>query len=410
MKKTLAMLLAALMLVSVLVACGNDSEETSNAGTSGGETSNAGTSGGTPGTSQAADPAAPSTGAQTLGWYPDAYEASLNREKYTIGCVFIAMSDQLHSALNVAFREWSQLLNFDYVSFDANGSHDAFFSGLETYAASPDIHGILIDIDASSHPRVLEIVDEYGATWFPAMSPFRNDAMTRYVAPAAVLEGYSCGQIQVDWMFDNYARELGVQEVDASNIGFITLNWSPHPEINLRIIGAEDRYNELYPNLLSTNWIPIDVLPGSPANIEGAFDLVSAYLSTNGSDFEYWFIGSATDEFAIGAARAVEQVGMESKCIISAIMGGSIIEEWSTGKTSTWRALITTPLVGLAEPMVCGLLAVLDGRATFETLYQEYVPAGESYGIIVYPPQVFTHDNWREYISTAEAWVAHKYQ
>ena len=59
--------------------------------------------------------------------------------------------------------------------------------------------------------------------------------------------------------------------------------------------------------------------------------------------------------------------------------------------------------------MVCGLLAILDGRATFETLYRDHVPAGQNYGIVNFPPQVFTYSTRTDYIRTASEWVAFKY-
>ena len=399
MKKIIAILLAALLLMPALAACGGNGGNQAPASSPPPAAADTGSQ---------SSPAG-SGGAQTLGWYPDAYEASLNRDKYTIAFITITLSDQLHSALNVALREWAEALNCEYVSFDARADYDTLMSGIETYASNPDIDGLIIDTDVSAQARVIEICAENNAVWYPALSPFMNADQSAYISPAAVLDGYSCGRIQVDWMFDNYASELGVDPVDPSQIGYIFLDWSPHPEIHLRIQGATARYTELYPNLVSSNWIPIDVLPGSPANIEGAFDLVSAYLSTNGDNFDYWFIGSSTDEFAIGATRAVEQLGLESRTMISAIMGGSVVDEWNTGKTSAWRSLITVPLVVLSETMVCGLLAILDGRATPEELYPEFFPPGENYGIVEYPPQVFTYDNRGEYWNTVADWVAYKY-
>ena len=241
------------------------------------------------------------------------------------------------------------------------------------------------------------------------MSPFMDDAQEFYVAPSVVLDSYDCGQNQVDWMFGNYQSELGIGETDAANIGYLFLDWSPHPEIHLRTTGATNRYTELHPDLADSNWLAIDVLPGGPDNFEGAFDLVSAHLSTNGDQFDYWFIGSSTDEFAIGATRAVEQLGMEDRCMISAIMGGSVIDTWMTGYNGAWKSLITVPLVELAEPMLCGLLAILDGRATYESLWQDSVPAGQAYGVIDFPPKIFTYDNREEYWQSVDAWIAHTY-
>ncbi|MDR1821886.1 MAG: substrate-binding domain-containing protein [Oscillospiraceae bacterium] len=396
MKKILAIILMLALLTS-LFACGKPAEPTPSAPVI--TDTPAG-----PGSELPPTPPA----AEKIGWYPDALAASAGREKYKIAYISIAMTDQLHSALNNALKEWCAKLNCDYVSFDAKADYDAFLSGVETYATQ-GLDAIIIDVDVSAQQRTREICDEYGVVWFPAMSPFMDEANEKYVAPAVVLNSYTCGRNQIDWMFANYQKELGAPETDASKIGYIFLDWSPHPEIHLRITGATDRYTELYPDLAATNWIPIDVLPGGPENSEGAFDLVSAYLSTNASKFDYWFIGSATDEFAIGAARAVEQLGLADKAIISAIMGGSVIEEWNAGTATPWKSLITVPLVVLAEPMLCGLLAILDGRATYESLWQDSVPAGQTYGILEFAPQEFTAANKGDYFTSVDAWIAHTY-
>ena len=399
MKKIIAILIVALMLGSLLAACsGSDN---------GGNAGDSGASNPPPAASPPAS-SGPSGGTTTLGWYPDAYEASLNREKYSIAYVTIAMSDQLHSAVNVALRDWAAVLNCDYVSFDAKGDSDSYLTAIETYAGQ-GLDGLILD-DISAQTRSVEICEDHGTVWYPALSTFLNDDKTHYIAPGAILAGYDCGVAMTDWVFDNYASQLGIDEVDPSQIGFIYLDYSPHPDFHARIKGAADRYAQLYPNLVSTNWIPIDVLPGSPANTEGAFDLVSAHLSTNGGDFDVWAIGSSTDEFAIGAARAIEQLNMEDRCIITAIFGGSVIEEWNSGKQSVWKSSVTVPVVELTETMICGLLAVLDGRATYEDLHRDHVPPGENYGILNFEPRIYTYDNRGEYWATVADWIAHKYK
>ncbi|MDR2355299.1 MAG: substrate-binding domain-containing protein [Clostridiales Family XIII bacterium] len=394
MKRTIA-ILSVLAMLFMLAACTGDKTTQEQEGASVSE-------------DESANGAAGDADAVTTGWYPDALAAAESRDTYTIVYISIAMTDQLHSSLNLALKEWCSKLNCEYVSYDAKADYDAFLSAVETYA-SQGVDGLIIDVDVSAQSSVRDICASYDVQWFPAMSPFMDDNNEVYVAPAAILDSYECGQKQVDWMFDSYGTELGVSEVDPSKIGYIFLDWSPHPEIHLRFEGASARYAERYPDLFETNWFTIDVLPGGPENSEGAFDLVSAHLSTNGNKFDYWFIGSATDEFAIGATRAVEQLGLEDKCIISAIMGGSVIEEWKAGEKSAWKSLVTVPLVVVSEPMICGLLSILDGRATYETLWQDSVPAGQTYGVIEFPPEIFTYENKDLYYATVDEWIKVKY-
>jgi ABC-type sugar transport system substrate-binding protein len=397
MKRTIAFLSVLLAMLVMFAACGGGADGEQE-GASRDASEGAAAEGG-----EAAE-----ADSETTGWYPDALAAAEKRDAYTIVYISIAMTDQLHSSLNLALEDWCSKLNCEYLSYDAKADYDAFLSAVETYA-SQGVDGMIIDVDVSAQGSVRDICASYDVPWFPAMSPFMDDNNEVYVAPAAILDSYACGQKQVDWMFDGYRTELGVPEVDPSKIGYIFLDWSPHPEIHLRFEGASARYAELYGDLFETNRFTIDVLPGGPENSEGAFDLVSAHLSTNGNKFDYWFIGSATDEFAIGAARAVEQLGLADRCMISAIMGGSVIEEWNAGEKSAWKSLVTVPLVVVSEPMICGLLSVPDGRATYETLWQDSVPAGQTYGVIEFPPEIFTYENKDLYYDTVDEWIEVKY-
>jgi hypothetical protein len=95
--------------------------------------------------------------------------------------------------------------------------------------------------------------------------------------------------------------------------------------------------------------------------------------------------------------------------MISAIMGGSVIEEWDAGERGAWKSLVTVPLVVVSEPMIGGILAILDGRATYETLWQDSVPAGQSYGVIEFPPETFTYENKDTYYNTVDQWIAVQY-
>jgi ABC-type sugar transport system substrate-binding protein len=273
---------------------------------------------------------------------------------------------------------------------------------VETYATQ-GYDGFIYDIDDQGQPRIMDIAEEYNLTWIPALTAFRNDEGL-LTHPAVLLTSYDTGRAQAKWLWDNYKKYLG--DIEPKEIGVITVEWSGQPDIHARAVGAADYYKELYPDLYETNYFNCDLL-NLNFNADAAFQIVSATISAN-ANIKYWLIAGSNDDFAAGAARAVESL-IPGKAIVVSVMGDLAIKDWANGYRGALVCCVTTSLAVFAEPVICGLVAMLDGRATPETLWSDNVPPGEKYGTVTLGIGIYTVDNYQEYKGTVAEYVADQY-
>ena len=61
------------------------------------------------------------------------------------------------------------------------------------------------------------------------------------------------------------------------------------------------------------------------------------------------------------------------------------------------------------EGIICGLIALIDGRATPETLWAEHIPEGEKYAEIDIPSVFIEHDNYTEYMEWVDAYTGYNW-
>ncbi len=398
MKKTLAILIAILM-VFTLFACKN-SETTTDTGAS----SPAASTEASASSETAPDASAetePSTDASRIGYYDDSVDWYA-RDPYKIIYIGISLGDPLHASLNQAFKDWSGLINVDYSSFDCNFDYDIFMVQLETYATQ-DYDGFIFDVDYQGQSRIMDICEEYDLTWMPSLTAFADED-GHATHPYVQLTSYDAGRNQAQWLFDNYKDFIG--EVDPSDIAFMTLDWSGHPDIHGRSVGAGDCYKELYPELYETNFFNVDLI-NEDFNAEAAYNVASATISAN-AHFDYWLITGSTDDFSQGAALAAADL-IDDRSVVVSSMGDTLINEWKAGYEGNWAATVTLSQAVFAEPVIFGLIAMLDGRVTADTLWSDSIPEGEAYGVANLGFKVYTIDNYNEYQATVAEYVAATY-
>ncbi len=53
----------------------------------------------------------------------------------------------------------------------------------------------------------------------------------------------------------------------------------------------------------------------------------------------------------------------------------------------------------LTEPIIMGVIAMIAGRATAETIWPEYKPAGQNYPNVVVKSSLLTVDNYKQFLA-----------
>ena len=94
-------------------------------------------------------------------------------------------------------------------------------------------------------------------------------------------------------------------------------------------------------------------------------------------DVEHWFITTCLEDYAQGAAQAASSLNIEDKVLICSNGANILIPLFESDSAgSSWVAGIYYAQDIFCEPLVCGVIAMLDGRATPETLYPEWKAPG----------------------------------
>jgi len=179
-----------------------------------------------------------------------------------------------------------------------------------------------------------------------------------------------------EWRKENYPN------VPIEKVGVISVTFTLSPPINQRTLGAEQRWAELHPEMGAfnpsndinpKNFIVCDTVSGNMDQTT-AQNLVTQILSNPG-DIEVWLIACAFDDFAMGAANAAENLGMTDKVCAVAVGGSNLALQWDSGVENAWRYALFTAQSIYAEPIICGLWALMSGQATPDTLWPDWVNA-----------------------------------
>jgi ABC-type sugar transport system substrate-binding protein len=395
MKKALALFLALIMALS-LFACAETPAATSSSPVT--EESPLVTT--TPSTQPtAASPSASAAAASVgVGLHPDEVD-HYARDPYKI--VYIVCRWAAPNALlNDKFEEWGTIMNFQYESFNAQNDMDQWLTSLETYA-SQGYNGFILDFDNTVSDRVFEVCNEQKLNWITAVNPCQDsDGNMKW--PGVSLDSYALGEMMLQWLNDNYSKYWNT--IDTSSLGMVAITNSNMPDLLKRGKGATDMFGKLYPELAEKNCYTIDTA-GIGITADVGYDMTAAVISAH-PQIQHWFITSCMESLAEGAARATESMSKQDSTLITCIDASTLMSEWDSGYTGCWVSAFHTSPVYKSEPIICGLIAMIDGRATPETLWSDKIAEGQKYADFVMTPEVVTVDNYKECVAKADEYMA----
>ncbi|MDR2665755.1 MAG: hypothetical protein LBC21_05695, partial [Oscillospiraceae bacterium] len=371
-------------LVLTFAACSGDGQQNSPAGnpSTGGE-STAPTGGGQesapPSGGGAEDiPAGGGSGYTDVGFFDPNYDYSQHK---TFKVAYVSNSnDFLTLEFDAAYKDWAPRMNINYTGLWAStsGSNDEYLSGLQLYCEQ-DYDGLLLQPDLSIYTRIVEILDEAGMPWISGIGQARTDngagALLHPSVGFSDLDvGYKLMQYCLDWKDANYP------DVSWDKVGVIAIDMGVSVEIMRRTFGTELRWVETRPEMGEAN----ESREINPKNFwicdtaMGTFDQVTAQnmttqVVTANSGIEVWLVPAAVDFYAMGAAQALENLGLADKSVIVCNGGSQLPLQLDSGKETAWRSALFTPQTMYSEPMIAQLWAFMAGLATPETIYPEWV-------------------------------------
>ena len=370
MKKIIALLLAVLM-VFALVACGG--------GAAGGD-------------KDAADSGA-TGGAAADG----------EREPYKIAYLCNDLSWVWNKAISDNFETLQTRYNYEYTSYACMNDFDAFINQIYTFADN-GYDGFIIGADDALAPRAYEVCKEVGVA-FVAESTAFIDADGHCIWPSVEQDQYYNGCLPVEWLAENYKNYWG--EIDLSTLGLIVLDFSVIFGIHEREAGAVDTFNAKFPEA-SANYFNGDLvaLGSGGFSLQGANDMTTTILSNN-PQIEHWFIVANVDDWAMGAARAVETLNMTDRVLVTSVQADAFFKEVeNTQGNSPYVAAAAVSSADFAINMIECLVTILDGDATAETIWPEWVEEGSSYPSMRIKAEIITKDTYEAYLEKEAAKLA----
>ena len=392
-KKIVALIMAALMAFSLFACSSKDSgsPQTSEpvAPESSAPAEIASPSENAPAPSE--DASVPEEAAAEPGYY-DPNKDYFDRNPYKVGFVILSVPTSMHQMFIDAYGLWGTNLNYELTDFSANDNNDTYISMLETLATQ-DYDGFFLDFPTEIRDRTLEICEEYELIWFPGLSMVMDDD-GNLLHPSLTIDNYGFGSDMTQWLVENAENEWGA--CDESTLGFMSIDFSVIADIHVRERGAYDKLVELLPDVAENRYFVADGSSVNSFSAETAYNLTGAIFAAH-PEIEHWMIASTMDDFAAGAARAAEAADKDGVTLIIATGGTTLVTEWDAGSQSCWKAAIYYEAMLASSTICAGLISMIDGETTKETLWPKWVEDGQTYAKLIAPCHLLTHDNYTEF-------------
>ena len=367
MKKILALILALCMLVVVLAACGGDSTDT---------------------------PASGGTEPPAIGWPKTAglYDADYDYSQHKTFRVayLLTHASPMFENNHRQFVNWAPRLNIDYTGMWAPtvpNSADEYLTGLETYL-SQGYDGIITDIDPVLAPRVRELCAEYGVPWIQMVAQGRDYSEPYMMGSEAVVGPLQ--NLNVGFNSINVGQDLLEKCVEWKNeahpdvswdeVGVIAVSYSIVPTLNERMLGAKMKWCELFPQFGTYSpsatdfpknfWYADGAVGGMDA--QTSQNLVTQIVS-NEPQIKVWLIPCAFDDYAMGAANAAHNLGINDITCVVSNGGVQMAAQYDAGVDGAWRFSQASNGGIYVNFIMNALWAQMAGQATSEELYPEWV-------------------------------------
>jgi hypothetical protein len=271
--------------------------------------------------------------------------------------------------------------------------------------------GILVDPDMMQYEQIAEICDRIGLNWMGCMGQaFKWDENGM---PAGLLHPYSgFSSIEMGRQIGEKLIEYGKDNwpgVTLDQVGFIGVDMSTSLPLHQRIEGSQMAWTDA--GGPADNHFIADV--GADMTVQAAQNVVESLISLN-PELEYWLINGAVEDFADGAANAIDNVfGAPDNACIATSGGNKLSHKWDEGIDSAWRYVLDTPAAVAGEPAFFALYAFASGLATPETIWPAWINHnppdvpffGETYAQLLLPSYFQSKETYKRLLTWANLYT-----
>lgn len=395
MKKAISILLAVLMIFS-LVSC----KGSTGAGSpSPADTSSPGQSSPPPAAasdtgSASESPTAsadPSLNANAAGFFTSGVDPH-SRKTYKIVYAY-TMTLLLTQMLADSIRAFEDRLNFTLSTTTGELDADRYITNIETLAGNGEVDGFIAEIDPQVCTRINEVYQELGIPYIGLINSIRDESGSEIV-PCVGLDQFAAGATTIQWLYDNYKTYWG--DIDTSEIALLDFTFSTLPDLQSRSDGAIAKFKELFPN--NTMFFTADAAVTNTVDSDSSYKAVAAIFAAN-PDVKYWWVPCAIENFAQGAARAAESMGIEHKVLITDVGSDVLCSEWENNYDGCWVSCLAISNYLYAAPTISGLVSLIDGKSTHESLWSHMRAPGDKCTFYLTSSQMVTKDTYKDYFN-----------
>jgi ABC-type sugar transport system substrate-binding protein len=392
MKKAISVLLATLMIVS-LFACSSQPAASSSPSAAPSSSSPSAAPSSTAPSSEAPSASAAAAdvtkNADKIGFFTDGVDPA-SRKTYNIVHMY-PFTLMLYEKMTECFNDFGTKLNVKVTPSTTEGDMDKFIQQIQTYADQGNTDGFIMVIDAVTAPRIKEVLDETKIPYIAWCNSVRDESGSE-VIPCVGLDQKAASTTTVQWLFDNYKTYWG--EIDPSQIALLNSNASTNVDLNDRAVAAEETFKKLIPN--NAGIFNMDMV--ADFTQDTAFNQSSAIFSGH-PDIKYWFSTNTVEMYSQGVARAVETLGIDKKVLITDVGSDLLTSEWDTNYDGCWKSCLAISNYLYAAPALCGLVAMMDGKATPDTLWADMRAPGDKYTFYGAGSSMITKDTYKDYFN-----------
>jgi ABC-type sugar transport system substrate-binding protein len=342
-----------------------------------------------------------------VGFYDPSYDYTANK-KFKVAYMTIGMT-VFNNDFDKAFAHWAELSNVDYTGIWSATDNDSFLTQIRAFK-DQGYDGLLMDPDMMIYPSIAEICAEIDIQWMGGMGAamkwteegMPNGLVHPYVGFDHLTFGQNCGNKLLEYAAQTWP------DVALSDIGFLSVDFALSPPLHQRVEGAMQAWTAA--GVPEGNMFIADV--GSDMTLDTAQNVATAQLTTN-AQFDHWLVVGVIDDFAQGAANALENLGLaETACVVT--VGGTMLRTaWDEGSSSAWRYAITTPNAIYGEPIFFALYAFMSGQATPETIWPSWVNHnpdavtyyGETYAQLLLPAYWMDQETYKQLFAWADVYA-----
>jgi len=333
-----------------------------------------------------------------LGYFKSGVDP-FSREKYTIVWMYprrMAVMQNIADAL----KSWGEKLNYELIDATGDGDIDEFIRLMEQYA-NQGVDGFLLNFDVNSRFRIKEVADELGIPYSSVLNTVRSEEGS-CIVPCVTLDGYQLGLDMMDWMYENQETYWG-KKPDPSEVGYLGVTWSQNKDLDDRYVASAKKFLEYYPGNDSHVFV-VDGVVGK-MDAQTGTDLAAPVISGN-PNIKYWYIVGVLEQYAQGAALAAEDLGMGANTMVTTVNSDVLTGMWDTGYDGCFVSCVAVAPENYAAPSIAALLAIIEGKATWDTLWTSRRAEGDQYTVYNMDTTIVTKETYKEYFSKIDEIIA----